>query len=286
MFNLQGSELIIILLLALVVLGPEKLPDAMRKAGQFYAELKKMSTGFQTEFRAAVDEPLRELRETANTIRDSADFTKFQSGEREEKPKSAEMLAAADPDVVPTDELPFRPDESGSTEPASEPTADAAPPSPGDQEPFMPVKFTGGRAVEAEPATGDARRPASTSSPSGSQISSVSPPAGSPVEQDGEDGTPAQTSVGSTAAAASPRPATNEPFKPIEFTGGDAVRDKPPTDSTPEPPRHAPSPDSHGANTAETDSCEAAGEAEQHDVNEVDVGEEIAAEGGQAEASG
>ena len=58
MFNLQGSELIIILLLALVILGPEKLPDAMRKAGQFYAELKKMSSGFQSEFKSVVEEPL------------------------------------------------------------------------------------------------------------------------------------------------------------------------------------------------------------------------------------
>lgn len=100
MFNLQGSEIVIILLLALVVLGPEKLPDAMRKAGKFYAELKKMSSGFQNEFRAAVDEPMRSVRETANVLRDSADFTKLQSGEREEKPKSAEMapLAPADPD--------------------------------------------------------------------------------------------------------------------------------------------------------------------------------------------
>jgi sec-independent protein translocase protein TatB len=109
-FNLQGSEIINILLLALVVLGPEKLPDAMRKAGQFYAELKKMSTGFQSEFRAAIDEPLKELKETANTIRDSADFTKLQSGERPEKPKSAEMVVPADPDAVPTENLPFQPE--------------------------------------------------------------------------------------------------------------------------------------------------------------------------------
>lgn len=108
MFNLQGSEIIIVLLLALVVLGPEKLPDAMRKMGQAYAELKKMSSGFQNEFRAAVDEPLREIRDTANVLRDSADFTKLQAGDREEKPKSADMadLAPADPDLVPTDNTP------------------------------------------------------------------------------------------------------------------------------------------------------------------------------------
>lgn len=123
MFNLQGSELIIILLLALVVLGPEKLPEAMRKLGQFYAELKKMSSGFQKEFRDATDEPMREMRETANALRDSMDFRKFAAGEREEKPKSAEMatatptaagaripahtmVAPADSEAVPTPDVP------------------------------------------------------------------------------------------------------------------------------------------------------------------------------------
>ncbi len=107
MFNLQGGELIIILLLALVVLGPEKLPEAMRKAGSLYAELKKMSSGFQEEFRAAMNEPVKEMRETANMLRDSADFTKLRDGERSAKPHSAEMVAAADPEAAPVDEVPF-----------------------------------------------------------------------------------------------------------------------------------------------------------------------------------
>lgn len=124
MFNLQGSELIIILLLALVVLGPEKLPEAMRRAGKLYGELRKMATGFQDEFRAAVEEPLREVRETADLLRDSVDFTKLQSGERDEKPKSAEMtdapgLAPADPDAAPVDEIPFRGPAGGVPSPGS-----------------------------------------------------------------------------------------------------------------------------------------------------------------------
>ncbi len=73
MFNLQGSEIIVILLLALVVLGPEKLPDAVRKFTQTYSELKKMSTGFQSELKSALDEPMREMRETAKLVRDAAD---------------------------------------------------------------------------------------------------------------------------------------------------------------------------------------------------------------------
>lgn len=74
MFNLSGSELIFLLLLALVVLGPEKLPDAIRKFGRIYAELRKMSTGFQSELRQAMDEPMRELRETAELTRRAVTF--------------------------------------------------------------------------------------------------------------------------------------------------------------------------------------------------------------------
>ena len=77
MFNLQGSEIIVILLLALVVLGPEKLPDAIRKFTQTYAEFKKMSSGFQSELKSALDEPMREMRATANLMRDSVDPDKI-----------------------------------------------------------------------------------------------------------------------------------------------------------------------------------------------------------------
>ena len=72
---MSGTEIVVILLLALVVLGPEKLPEAIRKFGKTYAELKKMGTGFQQEFKSAIDEPMREMRETADLLKKSADFT-------------------------------------------------------------------------------------------------------------------------------------------------------------------------------------------------------------------
>jgi sec-independent protein translocase protein TatB len=72
-FNLSGSEIIAILLLALVVLGPEKLPDALRRAGRTYAELKKMGNTFQAEMRSALDEPVKEMRETADLLRKSVE---------------------------------------------------------------------------------------------------------------------------------------------------------------------------------------------------------------------
>jgi sec-independent protein translocase protein TatB len=73
-FNLKGSEIVFLLLIALVVLGPEKLPDAIRKFGRVYGELRKMANGFQGELRQAFDEPMREIRGTADAIRQAANL--------------------------------------------------------------------------------------------------------------------------------------------------------------------------------------------------------------------
>jgi sec-independent protein translocase protein TatB len=74
-FNLTGSELVVILLIALVVLGPEKLPEAIRRVGRLYSELRKMSNGFQEEFTSAMSEPLDELRSSSQMLSSSVDFT-------------------------------------------------------------------------------------------------------------------------------------------------------------------------------------------------------------------
>ena len=79
MFNLQGGELIIIALLALVVLGPEKLPEAARWFGRMYAQIRRLGDGFTREFQSAVKEPLDDLRsvvsEPVNDLKSSLDET-------------------------------------------------------------------------------------------------------------------------------------------------------------------------------------------------------------------
>ena len=55
MFNVGGGEIIVILLIALIVLGPDKLPSAARQAGKYLNEFRRMSSGFQSEFRSAMD---------------------------------------------------------------------------------------------------------------------------------------------------------------------------------------------------------------------------------------
>jgi sec-independent protein translocase protein TatB len=118
MFNLSGSEIIVILLLALVVLGPEKLPEALRRAGRTYAELKRMGNSFQDEVRSALDEPAKEMRETADLLRTTVtDTTSAVTGTtaRPASPRRpnvpATPPAAAKPSEPPPAGEPAAPDE-------------------------------------------------------------------------------------------------------------------------------------------------------------------------------
>ncbi|MEM1334630.1 MAG: hypothetical protein AAGG08_14355 [Actinomycetota bacterium] len=100
MFNLQGSEIIFILLLALVVLGPEKLPGAIRRFTRTYAELRKMGTSFQDEVRQAFDEPMREVRETADLIKQQVDVEAIEA-EHEASDALDESAASRRADATP-----------------------------------------------------------------------------------------------------------------------------------------------------------------------------------------
>ena len=58
MFNIGGAELLVILLVALLVLGPNKLPQAARQVGHFLGEFRRIADGFQNELKSAMDDPL------------------------------------------------------------------------------------------------------------------------------------------------------------------------------------------------------------------------------------
>ena len=60
MGNLGGGEILVILLLGLLVLGPQRLPTVGRQVGRVLSEIRRVSSGFQEELRAAVDDPLKE----------------------------------------------------------------------------------------------------------------------------------------------------------------------------------------------------------------------------------
>lgn len=65
MGNLGGSEILIIFIVALIVLGPKKLPEAARQIGKAMTEVRRVSSGFQQEFRDAIEDPVTEARAMA-----------------------------------------------------------------------------------------------------------------------------------------------------------------------------------------------------------------------------
>jgi sec-independent protein translocase protein TatB len=85
MFNIGGGELLVIVLIALIVLGPQRLPDAMRRFGRVVGEVRRISSGFQQELRDAFEDS--DVAEEASTPR------------RREAVPLAAAVAEANPDI-------------------------------------------------------------------------------------------------------------------------------------------------------------------------------------------
>jgi Tat protein translocase TatB subunit len=67
MFNLGPMELLVIVVVALVVLGPQRLPDAMRQVGKAVAEARRWSSSLTSTVQSAFDdEPGRPSTGTAD----------------------------------------------------------------------------------------------------------------------------------------------------------------------------------------------------------------------------
>jgi len=110
-FNVSGPELLVILLVALIVLGPDKLPDAARKLGRLMAEVRRISGGFQAEMRDAMQEPVRATQDTLDlakgtparsssprtTPANGATGQDDAPGTRSEAPSNTEAGSKADP---------------------------------------------------------------------------------------------------------------------------------------------------------------------------------------------
>ena len=53
MGSIGAPEVLVVLLVALIVLGPQRLPEFARQAGRALAEFRRVTSGFQDELRDA-----------------------------------------------------------------------------------------------------------------------------------------------------------------------------------------------------------------------------------------
>ena len=80
MLNIGATELVVILLVALLVMGPKKLPDLSRTIGKVLAEFKRISTDVHN----AVNQELRPLEKKEK--RPADDLTAQVSQEPDQTP--------------------------------------------------------------------------------------------------------------------------------------------------------------------------------------------------------
>ena len=73
MFGIDSSEFLVILIVALVVVGPKDLPKLMRKAGQWAGRARTMADQFRRSFDdMARQSELDELRNQVSKLREEA----------------------------------------------------------------------------------------------------------------------------------------------------------------------------------------------------------------------
>ena len=127
MFDMGFTELMLIGIVALVVIGPERLPGVARTAGKYFGRLKR----FMTTIKADVEQELRadELRailadqqEELNTLKDSISG----AGKEFEKDISA-VSDAADSLAQGVDETPAQSEAGAATETIDNSAAESTP---------------------------------------------------------------------------------------------------------------------------------------------------------------
>lgn len=105
MGNLGSGELLVIFFVALIVLGPNKLPEAARQVGRAVNEVRRISGGFQREMREAMKEPIETVDELKKAASDPFGQASTSSGpvRPAAKPTDADG-AASTADAAPADD--------------------------------------------------------------------------------------------------------------------------------------------------------------------------------------
>jgi Tat protein translocase TatB subunit len=70
-FNIGTAELLLIVLIALIVVGPRRLPEVSRSIGKVMSDLRKMQQEFTTEMTRELEDSTKELTEVTRELEDS-----------------------------------------------------------------------------------------------------------------------------------------------------------------------------------------------------------------------
>jgi sec-independent protein translocase protein TatB len=171
MFDIGWSELLIIGIVALIVIGPKELPAALRTLGQWMTKIRRMASEFQGQFQDAMREAeLAELKKEMDDMAAKAQsYGQFDPLEdvRRDIEKSVGDLPPFDP-VAESD-----PGQAAAT-PPPEPSATGTPTAAS----TLPADTPRAAALPADVAQPPASEPAPAAPASGAAMVDTKPDAG------------------------------------------------------------------------------------------------------------
>lgn len=103
MASVGAPELLVILVLALIVLGPDRLPQAARTLGKWVGQLRRLTGSFQDEVRDVVDGVMRPVTDTASVASDAFTSTFSSTSAAVDAPSSQPSGEATTETVLPAD---------------------------------------------------------------------------------------------------------------------------------------------------------------------------------------
>ena len=134
MFDIGWSELLLIGVVALIVIGPKELPGVLRTLGQWMTKVRRMANEFQNQFQDAIREAeLAELKKEVDEMAAKASsYTQYNPLDdvRRDLEKAADLPAdpLAEPALSPSPAVPPPSVAAGApvAPPAAEPITPAA----------------------------------------------------------------------------------------------------------------------------------------------------------------
>ena len=73
MFDIGWSELLVIAVVALIVIGPKELPGVLRSVGYWMGKVRRMAAEFQSQFQEAMREAeMADLKKSFDEVREAA----------------------------------------------------------------------------------------------------------------------------------------------------------------------------------------------------------------------
>jgi sec-independent protein translocase protein TatB len=106
MFDIGASELLVVGVVALVVIGPKELPGVLRTVGKTIANIRKMAGEFQTQFsdamrEAEMEETRKKVSELGDSVKSAFDSETPPAATPATPSSEAEINAATVPDITP-----------------------------------------------------------------------------------------------------------------------------------------------------------------------------------------